>query len=112
MNPLENLAPTANVVVLDADAFFLRLHAVFELQKRHIEKQIATIKSGKEPTAFLSRKQACERLGITLQTLNRYCREEGLEIAKHKIGNRVLFKQETLDEWVASFRKNKVTPSK
>ncbi len=85
---------------------------MLELHARRVEKLVATVKSGKEPTAFLSRKQACERLGITLQTLNRYCREEGLEIAKHKIGNRVLFKQETLDEWVASFRKNKVTPSK
>ncbi|MBO1911893.1 helix-turn-helix domain-containing protein [Sporosarcina sp. 6E9] len=42
--------------------------------------------------------EAAEYLGLSNDTIYKLCREEG--IAHFRVGTRILFKKEKLDEWV------------
>jgi excisionase family DNA binding protein len=50
----------------------------------------------KESSSFLNRKQVSEMIGISLATLNEYCKQGVLP--SYRIGRRVLFKESEINE--------------
>lgn len=87
-------------VILTSD----ELSAMFQTHEERVVARISSLvgKTSPKEEKYFSRREVAEKLGVTLQTLSRYIREEGL--CPSKIGNRVVFKASDFNEWLAEKR--------
>ena len=80
---------------LTADQFFTKLDEIIK-NRVEITLKEALKEGSKKKTQYISRKEVCEIVKISLPTLHQWTKD-GLLIS-YKIGNRVLFKSDEVDE--------------
>ena len=76
---------------------------------RQIEKRFAKMQAPQEKIVYKTRKEASEKLHVTLPTLNEYTKS-GL-VKSYKIGGRVLYRDDELDAALSSATPIKYRPS-
>lgn len=81
-------------VCADNPIFTLTVRQLKTLFTAWLHDQPAPVEA--EPLRYLSRKEAAERLGISLVTLDKYCKL-GI-LTRHKVGSRYLFDQGEIDK--------------
>jgi excisionase family DNA binding protein len=98
MNDHTRTVPSVRVIDMTAEQLALMINAVLELQFRRIKDELVIAPPKKFADGYLSRAETAQMLGISLQTLGRHVRENGLTMCK--LGQRVVFRASDIESFL------------
>jgi excisionase family DNA binding protein len=103
MNTYPHSVYPARVITVDAEAFMLQLQASHEALFRRLRDEIQSAHPKQHTKLYHSREETAQMLNVSIPTLRRYVKEEGL--MQVKVGNRVVFKADDIEQWLTQHKK-------